>query len=132
MGRKWIVVGDLTSSSGRVITGSPFTDIEGMAVARVGDKATCPLHKGIFPIITGDGSIVIDGQSVALHGSHLACGCKVLATRQSLVHLDDGTAAGASASQQLPLAPIRFEKPAVCLECLLAGASNSAPFLVRA
>lgn len=131
MGRKWIVVGDLTSSSGRVITGSPFTDIEGAAVARVGDKATCPLHKGIFPIINGDASIAIDGQPVALHGSYLACGCKVLATQQSLVFLDDGAAA-ASPPQEIALAPIRFDKPPVCLECLLAGASNGAPLLVRA
>ncbi|MEG1680001.1 MAG: PAAR domain-containing protein [Stenotrophomonas sp.] len=132
VGRKWIVVGDLTSSSGRVITGSPFTDIEGAPVARVGDKATCPLHKGIFPIISGDASIVIDGQPVALHGSYLACGCKVLATQQSLVFLDDGGAAAASAPQEIASAPIRFDKPAVCLECLLAGASNGAPLLVRA
>jgi uncharacterized Zn-binding protein involved in type VI secretion len=39
MRRYWIVVGDTTSSCGRVITGSPFTDIEGAAVARVGDHA---------------------------------------------------------------------------------------------
>lgn len=132
MARKWIVVGDMTSSSGRVITGSPFTDIEGAAVARVGDKATCPLHKGIFPIISGDDSIVIDGQAAALHRSHLACGCRVLATQQSRVFLDDEMGTGPSPLPPLSLAPVRFEKPVVCLECLLAGASNSAPLLVRA
>ncbi|MGL0786745.1 PAAR domain-containing protein [Xanthomonas translucens] len=47
----WIVVGDPTSSGGRVVTGSPYTDIEGAPVARVGDKAVCPLHKGAFPIM---------------------------------------------------------------------------------
>jgi len=42
MSRMIIVVGDLTSGGGRVITGTPFTDIDGKPVARVSDKATCP------------------------------------------------------------------------------------------
>ncbi|WP_313219429.1 PAAR domain-containing protein, partial [Stenotrophomonas sp.] len=58
MRRQWMVMGDLTSSSGRAITGSPFTDIEGLAVARVGDRATCPLHDGIFPIVQGDPTLL--------------------------------------------------------------------------
>lgn len=88
MARMWIVVGDATASGGRVITGSPFTDIDGKAVARVNDQATCPLHKGAFPIIDGDSTIIIDGQSVALHGSSLSCGCKVLAAQQHRAFVD--------------------------------------------
>ncbi len=129
MQRKWIVVGDLTSSSGRVITGSPFTDIDGRGVARVGDKATCPLHKGVFSILTGEPSVVMDGQSVATHGSSLACGCKVLATSQSRVFFDEGVAATPPVMQ---LAPMSTSKPPVCLECLLAAAQNNAPLLTRA
>ncbi len=85
MAKMWIVVGDVTSSGGTVITGSPFTSIDGDCVARVTDQATCPTHKGSFPIVDGDTTTIIDGQPVALHGSSLACGCKVLATKQMRV-----------------------------------------------
>ena len=90
MTRMWIVVGDMTSSGGRVITGSPETYIDGRAVARVGDKATCPAHKGVFPIVVGDPTTLIDGQAVALHGSKLSCGCSVLAIRQVRVFVQSG------------------------------------------
>lgn len=82
MTRMWAVVGDATSSGGQVITGSPFTDIDGKPVARVNDKASCPKHQGTFPIVDGDPTTIIDGEAVALHGSSLACGCKVLAVQQ--------------------------------------------------
>lgn len=88
MARNWIVVGNPTSSGGRVITGSSRTDIDGMSVARVGDKATCPtLHQGEFAIVEGDITTTIDGQPVALHGSALACGCRVLPTQQTRVYV---------------------------------------------
>jgi uncharacterized Zn-binding protein involved in type VI secretion len=85
MTRMWAVVGDATTSGGQVITGSPFTDIDGKPVARVNDTASCPTHKGTFPIVDGDPTTIIDGQPVALHGSSLACGCKVLAVKQGRV-----------------------------------------------
>ncbi|WP_228062636.1 MULTISPECIES: PAAR domain-containing protein [Lysobacteraceae] len=87
MAKMWIVIGDPTSGGGKVITGSPFTDIDGKPVSRVTDQATCPTHKGSFPIIDGDATTTIDGQPVAVHGSALACGCKVLAARQMRVSL---------------------------------------------
>ena len=87
MAKMWIVIGDPTSGGGQVITGSPFTDIDGKPVARVTDQATCPTHKGTFPIVDGDSTTLIDGQPVAVHGSGLACGCKVLAAKQLRVSL---------------------------------------------
>lgn len=90
MSRVWVVLGDSTSSGGSVISGSPFTDIDGKPVARVNDKATCPQHKGTFSIVDGDPTTIIDGQPVALHGSKLACGCSVLAVQQQRVLLDGG------------------------------------------
>ncbi|WP_246606467.1 PAAR domain-containing protein [Novilysobacter antarcticus] len=87
MAKMWIVIGDPTSGGGQVITGSPFTDIDGKPVARVTDQATCPTHKGSFPIVDGDTTTLIDGQPVAVHGSGLACGCKVLAAKQVRVSL---------------------------------------------
>ncbi|QOY63436.1 PAAR domain-containing protein [Lysobacter sp. H21R4] len=97
MTRMWIVLGDATSSGGTVISGSPFTDIDGKPVARINDMATCPTHKGTFPIVDGDPTTIIDGQAVALHGSSIACGCKVLAVKQMRVFLDDGAGSATAA-----------------------------------
>ncbi len=94
MTRMWAVVGDATSSGGQVVTGSPFTDIDGKPVARVNDKASCPKHQGTFPIVDGDPTTIIDGEAVALHGSSLACGCKVIAVQQVRVLLDAGGGGG--------------------------------------
>lgn len=129
MRRHWIVVGDSTRSSGRVITGSPLTDIEGKAVAREGDRATCPLHQGIFPIVQGDPTLLIDGRPAALHGHRLACGCQLISTEQRLVYVTDDTAH----DEHSQLAPMQISasKPAICLECLLAAATSAAPLLVR-
>ena len=90
MTRMWAVAGDATSSGGQVITGSPFTDIDGKPVARVNDKATCPTHKGTFPIVDGDPTTIIDGEAVALHGSSLSCGCKVIAAQLGTVASSSG------------------------------------------
>ena len=95
MARNWIVIGDPTSSGGSVVTGSPFTDIDGTPVARVTDQATCPRHKGAYPIVDGDSTLIVDGQPVALHGSSLACGCKVLSAQQVRVFVDAGGGGGA-------------------------------------
>src|SRR5690606_27559329 len=90
MARNWIVIGDPTSSGGSVVSGSPFTDIDGIPVARVTDQATCPRHKGAYPIVDGDNTLIVDGQPVALHGSSLSCGCKVLSAQQVRVFVDAG------------------------------------------
>lgn len=92
------MVGDATTSGGQVVTGSPFTDIDGKPVARVNDMATCPTHKGTFPIADGDPTTIIDGEAVALHGSSLSCGCKLVAVQQMRVFLDSGGGGGASTS----------------------------------
>lgn len=108
MDRNWIVLGDPTSSGGIVITASPFTDIDGIPVARVNDQATCPRHKGAFPIVDGDGTMIVDGQPVALHGSSLSCGCKVLSARQVRVFVSQDSGAGAAAASM----PMRYSPPA--------------------
>ena len=102
MDKNWIVLGDPTSSGGSVITGSSFTDIEGVPVARVNDQATCPRHKGAFPIVDGDSTMIVDGQPVAVHGSSLSCGCKVLSANQVRVFVSQGSGAGTRATS-LPL-----------------------------
>lgn len=95
--RMWIVLGDVTSSGGRVVTASQFTDIDGKGVARRNDKATCPQHKGVFAIVGGyDPTTIVDGAEVALHGAMLECGCQVLATQQFRVSISNAPGAAAA------------------------------------
>lgn len=110
MTENWIVLGDTTSSGGRMITCSPFTDADGKGVCRKGDKATCPQHNGVFPITGGcDPTTIIDGEEVALHGATLACGCKVLSTQQMRVFLDAGGGALAGTGSLAAQNPVRVD-----------------------
>lgn len=134
--RSLIVVGDMTSGGGSVVSGSMETDIDGRPVARVGDMATCQLHKGAFPIVSGDPTLIVEGQPVARHGDRLACGCQVLAHQQSHVLIDAGLAVASAALSAVPQASsaASIAEPAttaVCEECLLAAARKGAAFLGR-
>lgn len=107
MSRMIVVVGDATSGGGKVLTGSPDTDIEGKAVARIGDQATCAACGGVFSISTGDATFQVDGASVARHGDFLTCGHQLVAGRQFRVFLDaltsDTSSAGATDAAFAPV-----------------------------
>src|SRR5690606_27830726 len=85
----WIVVGDKTTHGGVVVTGSPFTDIDGKPVARVGDKVACP-KCGPTSIVSGDPTIEIDGAIVARHNDATACGSTLIAASQFRVLITAG------------------------------------------
>jgi uncharacterized Zn-binding protein involved in type VI secretion len=70
-----ICVGDKTSCGGIVATGSPFSDVNGRAIARVGDRIAC---KKNCVIVTGNLTEVIDGAAMALHGSQTSAQCTCL------------------------------------------------------
>lgn len=95
MSRPVIVVGDKTSHGGVVISGSPFSDIDGKAIARIGDKVTCPQkgHGSVTVIVTGDQTAMIDGSPVARHGDQTACGATLISS-QMLTYVDYGSSAG--------------------------------------
>lgn len=99
MSRPVIVVGDRTSHGGVVITGSPFTDVDGKAVARIGDKVTCPQkgHGSVTTIVTGDLTAIIDGQPVARHGDKTACGATLISS-QILTYVDNQSTVSHSSS----------------------------------
>jgi uncharacterized Zn-binding protein involved in type VI secretion len=100
MSRMWIVIGDTTTGGGTVVSGSPFTDIDGKPVARIGDSVVCLRH-GPTVIVSGDSTMIIDGQPVARHGDGIACGCSLISVQQVHVHIDaggGGGGAGASAA----------------------------------
>ncbi|MCJ8162067.1 PAAR domain-containing protein [Acinetobacter zhairhuonensis] len=84
MATPYITVGCPTTGGGKVISGQSTYTIEGIAVACVGDKATCPLHKVVATIISGDAHMLVMGKAVARVNDGLSCGCKLL-PKQSLV-----------------------------------------------
>lgn len=83
MTRPFILVGDKTDHGGKVIQGSSVSDVGGIAIARVGDKVTCPKkgHRGTTTIATGDPTCIIDGQPAARHGDKTACGATLISSQ---------------------------------------------------
>jgi uncharacterized Zn-binding protein involved in type VI secretion len=75
-----IRLNDPTSHGGKVdnVTASHFT-VGGIAVARVGDQCSCPLH-GPGTIVEGDPHHTIDGTPVAYQGHKTSCGAQLTST----------------------------------------------------
>lgn len=85
MNRPYIVVGDRTSHGGTVLQGALDADSDGRAIARVGDRVSCPRkgHGGITVIVNGDDSTTIDGRAAARAGDRTACGALLIASQQA-------------------------------------------------
>ena len=79
-----IRLGDQTSHGGRVLEASQHSDIDGIAVARLGDNVSCPIH-GNGTIVEGDMTTLVDGTPVARHGDKTACGAVLAAGQQTTV-----------------------------------------------
>lgn len=77
-----ILLGDPTSSGGRIISASGFMVVDGKPLACVGDKATCHLegHGGTVTIVEGSSSDIMVGRMIAYDGCALSCGCRAMAT----------------------------------------------------
>jgi uncharacterized Zn-binding protein involved in type VI secretion len=75
------MVGDTTTHGGVVITGSPMTNINGIPIARKGDKVFCPLCPPHTFVITEGLEEVKDEKviPVALHGHLTSCGATLIA-----------------------------------------------------
>ncbi|KVR24676.1 hypothetical protein WK15_19565 [Burkholderia ubonensis] len=83
-GKAQIVVGDVTSHGGRVISGSPSSTWgrDEIPIARKGDKVTCPIcEPHVFEIAEGCDDSVDLGAPVALEGHKTTCGAVLLAQR---------------------------------------------------
>jgi uncharacterized Zn-binding protein involved in type VI secretion len=82
MGRPFIVLGDKTDHGGEVIEASGVTDTHGKRLARVGDKVSCPKKgHGTTAIVSGDLTMVVDGQAVARHGDKTSCGATLISSQ---------------------------------------------------
>lgn len=78
--RNIVRLNDPTSHGGSVVNvaATHFT-VGGIAVARVGDKCTCPIH-GDGTITEGDPNHTIAGIPVAYDGHRTSCGATLTAT----------------------------------------------------
>ncbi|MCH7306602.1 PAAR domain-containing protein [Acinetobacter sp. NIPH 1852] len=106
MATPYIVVGCPTTGGGKVISGSNFFLIEGIPLACVGDKATCPKHQTVATIITGDPHMQVMGKMAARVNDSLSCGCKLL-PMQNLVVQDNGPSPGSNAASSSTPTPVQ-------------------------
>ena len=81
-----IRLGDKTSHGGTVVEASPHSDSDGIGIARMGDKATCPIH-GSTAIASGDATLIVDGKPAARQGDKTACGAILIASQQATADL---------------------------------------------
>jgi uncharacterized Zn-binding protein involved in type VI secretion len=86
-----IVVGDLTSHGGRVISGSDTHSIGDRSIARLFDLVDCPKKypdgrpHGINKIIEAHPTFTIGNERVALHGHHTECGCTLIGSTTATI-----------------------------------------------
>ncbi len=74
-------LGDSTSHGGKVISASTTHLIDGIGIARVGDRVICPMPgHGVNVIVEGAPTYLIGGRMVALQGHHSACGCTLISS----------------------------------------------------
>ena len=76
-----IRLNDPTSHGGQVASASPFSQVMGLAVARKGDRCTCPQRGHDHCVIAdGDPNVLIDGVPVAFDGHKTTCGATLMST----------------------------------------------------
>ncbi|MCX8617592.1 DUF4225 domain-containing protein [Gilliamella sp. B2923] len=93
MSKKIAVIGDDTTTGGKVISSSVlgFNHID--AIACLGDYASCPKCKGSGKIIEATDKLIVEGKPAAYDGCIIACGCRpigvnrIIATK-SLIFVD--------------------------------------------
>lgn len=77
----FICVGDKTSCGGTVISGSVVdTDSSGRPISRIGDAISCRHN---CTIISGDQTMIVAGQPVAMHGSLTSKQCTCISAQNN-------------------------------------------------
>jgi uncharacterized Zn-binding protein involved in type VI secretion len=84
MAKPLIRLGDKISHGGSVIEASQHSDIDGVGIARMGDKVICSTH-GSATIISGDATLIIDGKPAARDGDKTSCGAVLIAGQQRTI-----------------------------------------------
>ncbi|MGC7841177.1 PAAR domain-containing protein [Pseudomonas wayambapalatensis] len=68
---------DVHAGGGRMIEASGML-INGRAQCVLGDRAECPLHNGVFALVSGgEDSIKSNGRPLMFEPAKLDCGCQV-------------------------------------------------------
>lgn len=76
-----IRLNDPTSHGGKVVSAAPDSMVMGVAVARKGDRCTCPQPGHAHCVIAeGDPGVLIDGVPVAFDGHLTSCGARLIST----------------------------------------------------
>jgi uncharacterized Zn-binding protein involved in type VI secretion len=79
-----IRLNDPTSHGGMVVSAAPNSKVMGVAVARKGDRCTCPQRGHDNCVIAeGDPEVLIDGVPVAFEGHLTSCGATLVSTMPS-------------------------------------------------
>lgn len=132
-----IVMGDKTTHGGTVITADLTFDINGKAVARVGDMTVCPKCKGTFPI-TGGPSDLVDGagNGYARHMDSTACGAKLVSSQitttwDNKTTLGDPAAEDAANALATATTIATTTSSGICLACLLKAAAAGSSTVIR-
>lgn len=102
MATAYIVVGCPTTGGGKVLSGNSMFLIEGIPIACVGDKATCPKHKTVATIIAGDPNMQIFGKAAARVNDPLSCGCKLLPKQSLVVQVNGGGSVSSATKASSP------------------------------
>ncbi|MCH2001061.1 PAAR domain-containing protein [Acinetobacter seifertii] len=102
MATPYITIGCPTSGGGQVISGNSMFLIDGIPVACVGDKATCPTHKIVATIVSGDPYMQIFGKAAARVNDSLSCGCKLLPQQNLVVQNNGGGSSQSAATTNKP------------------------------
>ena len=89
MATPYIVIGCPTTGGGQVITGNASFLIEGIPIACVGHKATCPKHQTVATIMNGDPNMQVMGKAAARVNDSLSCGCKLLPKQNLVIKAQD-------------------------------------------
>jgi uncharacterized Zn-binding protein involved in type VI secretion len=82
-GKRYIVLGDRSSHGGEVISAHSGKTLDGIPVATVGCKVTCPKCGGTHEIVSGSESANYLGLALAREGDMTSCGATLVAKGQS-------------------------------------------------
>jgi uncharacterized Zn-binding protein involved in type VI secretion len=126
----FIVVGDRTSHGGEVITGDPTWTVDGIPVARVGDKVSCPRCERVATIVSSRFPTLTDnGSPLAYDQDRTDCGAVLYSRHNGHAGWDDGNDQGDAVVSTLAAAtPAASAAPAV----LVASADPSVAFATLA
>lgn len=79
MSRGFVLLGDITTHGGEVISACSTHVVNGRPVALVGDLVSCPAH-GVNSIVEGCADWFESGRALVVNGCRCLCGCLVISS----------------------------------------------------